>query len=440
LVAAWAVFFASIAGSFGWIPPLFGRGSNNWETAFWGIQPTSAFLNPPFGVSLILLMADLLLLDYFLKEKDKRVLPLVIFLSGIMIGFKIYGGIVLLGALGVLGGLRLLKREPGLLLAFFGGLCLTLLVYLPAGSGSTNYLVWKPWWFIQTMIEAPDRLNWPSLELRRQVYVAYHNWRNIIILQTFAFLIFLFGNLGTRFFGFISFAKGVLRKKETDTLLALIALLAFLPPIFFVQKVVPWNSIQFLYYFTFIFSFFAAVSVVSIISKLKQRIIKTVFVLVVVLAAMPSTIETIHWFTAPTPTTFLDKSEIEALRFLKNNSLAKDVLLTYPFEESQQKNYPNPPVPMTYYNSPYVSFFTARRVYLEDQNSARILSYDLLGRLGKEKFFFGTDDPNAARSFLTDNQIIYIYMVDNQAFKLSPERIGVKEIFNNQKVRIYKVI
>ncbi len=118
-IGCWAVFFASIAGSFGWLPQLVGKGSNNWETAFWGIQPTSAFLNPPFGVSLILLTLGLYLLNLYFKEKLKSLIPVLIIIFGALIGFKVYAGVIVLGGLGILGAFRVLQKKFDLILVFF---------------------------------------------------------------------------------------------------------------------------------------------------------------------------------------------------------------------------------------------------------------------------------------------------------------------------------
>ncbi len=438
-IACWSVFFVSVAGSFGWVPPLFGKGSNNWETAFWGVQPTTAFLNPPFGVSLILLVLGLVLLEIYLKKRTRSLILILSFVFGILSGFKVYAGIIVLGTLGILGIWEIFKKRNDLLLTFFLSLILALLIYLPTSSGSTNFLVWQPWWFIKTMVEAPDRLNWSSLELRRQIYVAYNDWISLFFLQTIAFFIFLVGNLGTRVIGFIEAAKKIFRGLSIDRFLLLIALIAFLPPIFFTQKAVPWNSIQFLYYFIFIFSFFAAESVVLIISKLKIKILKIIFGVLIIAFALPSTIKTIYWFNAPIPTTLLDQKEVEALKFLKEKSKPEDILLTYPYGELQSKHFPKPPVPMTYYNSAYVSFFTGRRVFLEDQNAAIILSYNLDQRLSEEKEFFSFKDFGLAKKFLKERSIHFIYLVDDQGSQLQPDKIGLEKIFDNQKVRIYEV-
>ncbi len=251
-------------------------------------------------------------------------------------------------------------------------------------------------------------------------------------------MIFLIGNLGTRFIGFFPLVKRIFKGSVTDRFLILASLIAFVPPLFFVQKAVPWNSIQFIYYFIFLFSFFAALSFVWLLEKARFLFFKLLIIIVFVLLALPSTLKTIYWFNAATPTTLLEAGEVEGLEFLRKNSQKGEIILTYPFNANIQKSFKEPPVPMTHYNSPYVAFFTGRRVFLEDQNAALILDYDLEGRLTQVKGFFETDNLFSAREFLIENEITYIYLVNDQDLMTDKEEVGLKEIFDNQKVRIYQ--
>jgi len=438
-IACWAVFFTSIAGSFGYLPQLIGHGSNNWETAFWGVQPASAFLNPPFALSLIILMTGLFLLYHLPKKTGRSYFLMMALVFGSLIGFKVYAGLIVLTTLFLMGIWQLLrKRDKSIIIIFFLSIILSLIIYLPAGRATGNFMVFEPWWFIRTMVQAPDRLNWPGLELRRQTYVLINNFISLAFLEFFTFLIFVIGNLGVRFIGFFSFAKRFFKGEFIDRFLILASLVAFVPPIFFVQKAVPWNSIQFFYYFIFFFSFFAALAFNWLLEKARFLPLKLLIMIVLVAASLPSTLKTIYWFNAPTPTTILSAEEVKALSFLKLNSKKDEIILTFPFNANAAKKFKEPPVPMTYYNSPYVSFFTGRRVFLEDQNAATILGYDLEGRLTQEKKFFETDNLTFTREFLIQNKIIYLYLVDDQDLSVDKQALGLKEIFDNQKVRIYQ--
>lgn len=438
-IACWAVFFTSIVGSFGYLPQLIGHGSNNWETAFWGVQPASAFLNPPFALSLIILMTGLFLLYYMPKKTGRSYFFIISLVFGSLIGFKVYAGLIILATLLLLGLWQLVReRNKQFLIVFFLSLAFSLLVYLPTGKGTTGFMVFEPWWFIRTMVQAPDRLNWPGLELRRQTYVLIDDFISLAFLEFFTFLIFVIGNLGVRFIGFFSFAKRFLKGELIDRFLILASLVAFVPPIFFVQKAVPWNSIQFFYYFIFLSSFFAAFAFDWLLKKARFLFLKLFIIIIFVCLALPSTLKTIYWFNAPTPTTLLEAGELEGLEFLRTHSQKREIILTFPYSSYEQRKYKEPPVPMTHYNSPYVSFFTGRRVFLEDQNAATILGYDLEGRLTQEKRFFETDNLPFAREFLIQNKITYLYLVGDQDLSVDKQALDLKEIFDNQKVRIYQ--
>lgn len=437
-VGYWSIFFVSFASSFGWILPFFGLGSNNWETAFWGTPTSSAFLNPPFGVSLVIILTGLILLDLFFTLKDKKIIPIVIIIFGSLVGFKSYGALVMFATLFILGFWELVKEKKiwlGLIL-FFSGV-ISLGIYWKSNIQGENFLIWKPWWFIRTMIEAPDRINWVGLEMKRQTYLLGGEKYKVFLIEIFTLFLFLIGNLGTKILGFFSLRKILKEKLFLNRFLRVVLPISFFPPLFLTQKEVAWNTIQFIYYFIFFFSFLAALATVGILEKITLKWIKLFFIFTLIAASLPSAFKTFWWYNSPVPTTILDVKEKEALEFLKKNSSFQNIILTYPYEEKKKGNF-GYPIPLTYYNSLYVSFFSDRRTYLEDQNTANILGYPLEKRLKEVEDFFLTDEKEAAGNFLKQEGIDYIYLVDDQKIKLERE-LPITEIFNNGKVRIFKV-
>lgn len=439
IASLFSVFFLSFASSFGWVLNFFGLGSNNWETAFWGAQTPSAFLNPPFALSLVLITGALILLDIFEKEKNRNLVFILGLIFGTLIGVKIYGAVIVITALGVIGVWRALAKKDFALIkiTILAGL-ISLGFYWKSNIKGEGFLIWKPWWFIRTMIEAPDRVNWINWEMRRQFYLFLGEKYKVLAIEAISFLIFLLGNLGSRVVGFLSF-KNLLKRKTFLDIFFLFALpISFFPPLFFVQKGVAWNTIQFFYYFIFFFCFLGGWAMGEIWKKFSNKLLKIFITLVLIVISLPSAIKTFWWYNSPTPTTILDKKELEGLEFLKNNSAANEIVLTYPYYEGKKKEFLNPPISLTYYNSSYVSFFSDKRVYLEDQNQANILGYPWRERLKKEEEFFTTNQKEKAKNFLEETGIDYIYLVDNQSFVLEKE-LGLIKLFDNGKVRIFKV-
>ena len=69
-VSLFAVFFAYFASSFGWIVSIVKHQPLAGESAFWANQPVSMNLNPPYAISLVILIFAIILLDIYLKKPN----------------------------------------------------------------------------------------------------------------------------------------------------------------------------------------------------------------------------------------------------------------------------------------------------------------------------------------------------------------------------------
>ena len=68
-----------------------------------------------------------------------------------------------------------------------------------------------------------------------------------------------------------------------------------------------------------------------------------------------------------------------------------------------------------------------------------ITGFDWQTRRKEIEKFFTTTDKYFARGFLLNNNIDFIYLVNDQEFKLSDNDLQIDKIFDNSQVRIYKV-
>ena len=98
------------------------------------------------------------------------------------------------------------------------------------------------------------------------------------------------------------------------------------------------------------------------------------------------------------------------------------------------------PIPLyAYETTSYVSAFSGHQTFLEDEMNLDITGFDWQSRLKEEKDFFTSQNKFQARGFLINNNISYIYLVNNQSFSLSLEDLQIDQIFNNGQVKIYQV-
>jgi hypothetical protein len=140
------------------------------------------------------------------------------------------------------------------------------------------------------------------------------------------------------------------------------------------------------------------------------------------------------------PPAKISKEEIKALRFLKNQE--KGIVFTIPFDQKKaQEAVSHPPRPLYFYESTaYVSAYSQKPVFLEDEVNLTIMGYDWQERREKSVEFLATPDPKGAYEFLKNNSIEYIYWVKKLLGPVESTRGIMEMIFDNEEVQIFKVI
>ncbi len=439
LAGIWSMIFLYFAGSFGYLLYIPTHKALGGESIFWLSQTQSVLGNPPHASAFIVTIIFLFSLYKYLDLRNKAYFFLCVILGGAVIEFKVYAGLLILGGLLVVSIYELLfKRIYQVLLLFLTTLFVSLIIYLPNSANSQDFLIWQPWWYIRTMVVATDRLNWLNLELIRQTYVADHNWKRVIQVETVAFLIFLFGNLGMRFFGFWAFLKIKLYKNSFNIFLLSMTLASFLMPVFFLQKGVAWNSIQFNQYFLLFFGFWAAFSVSDLASFYKNTKVRLIFALLIIILAIPTQLGLLWQFYSNLPLSKVSNSELAALNFLKSQK--SGIVLTAPFNQYERDKYKTPPIPIyAWSDTGYISAFSSKETLISDQEQVNIMGYKVDRLLEDRKKAFESPDDVNMNEFLKKYKIDYIYLSWDQKFATDPALINADIIFQNNEAKVFKV-
>lgn len=438
----WAMFFSYFAGSFGYFLTIPQNHNLSGETIFWVSQTNSVLGNPPHAAAFIIAIVFLLFFLKYLNFRNWQFFWICIFLGGAIIEFKVYAGALLLGGLILIGIYDFLfNKIYQTFLLFLAALFLAVIIYFPNSINSQEFLIWQPWWYIRTMVVAPDRLNWLDLELRRQTYLAEHNLKRVVFLETIAFLIFLFGNLGMRFLGFweIFRLRKIFFKNAFNLYFLSITLAAFLIPVFFLQKGVAWNTIQFNQYFLLFFGFWAAASIFHLAFYIKTKMLKAILVFIIIILAIPTQLGLLLQFYTNRPLSKVTYQELKALDFLKQNSSTDSIIFTAPFNKFYQYD-GLPPVPIyTWYDTGYVSAFSGRKTLFADEEQINIMGYgiDLINK--ERKKVFEDKSPKNIDQFLKKYSVNYVYLVGKQNFAIPASQLNLKLIYNDGDIRIYKV-
>lgn len=429
--AFWATFFVYFGGSLGWILTLVRSGEVGGESTFWAQQAISTLINPPFALSLVLTLTGLILL---IKRKK---LWLVILIFGVLIQIKAYAGLLVLGGLFLSASYQYWrKKETTLFKIFLGTLATSLILFLPLNPSSGKLIFFKPFWFLETMMGLPDRVGWERFYSAMTNYRLGNIWIKAVPAYLVAFLTFWIGNMGTRLIKGIAVFKWLKDFKNLgpiEVFVMGVIVAGGVIPMFFLQTGTPWNTIQFFYYSLFFSAIVAGIAMGEFIKK------SFLLSALVIAFTIPTTIGTLRHYLPSRPPAMISNSELKALKFLANEP--DGVVLTLPFDrEKALKAEANPPRPLYLYESTaYVSAFSQKPVYLEDEVNLDITGYPWGERkLGVVKFL-NSLDITYSRNFLRDNNISYVYFLKGQRAILGERQLGLTKIFENEVVDIFEV-
>jgi hypothetical protein len=406
------MFLNTFATSIG---PFIGKG----ETAFWSMQSASNQLNPPFILSLVFLLTIIFFLK---KQKLSQIHFILISIILIILPItKVYSAPIgfFLFFVYCFKQFKLKNIVPSLYL--IGSTILAIILFLTFNPSSNQVLVYKPLWFIHTMFESKDRFYIPKIV--NMIYTLKESpvfSPRLLAINTIGVFIFIIGNYSFRI---LAFTK---RKYEYLFLIFLTTLI----PLLFIQKGTAWNTIQFMYYGLFL----ANILLAEYLNKKKNLAI-----IIIILSFFANFPIYKNYLGNPAPTSISQK-ELNALNFLKKQE--KGIVLTQIYDQFLKEKYKSTPIPLyAYETTAYVSAFTQKEVFLEDEMNLQILGKDYQSRKENSLLFFNQNNIHQDRGFLVNNKIDYIYLPKEFTDNLSDNELalGIKKIFENEQILVFKV-
>ena len=416
-----------LAGSAGFIPSLiFAKSLFGGESYFWSNQSISLLLNPPFALSLLVLLLFLLLL-----EKRPHRLTLIDWLAlsalgGLLVQIKIYAFILLFLAL-------LLRRKVRLAIGvgLFG-----LVFILPSLGGAKGFpFVLQPLWFAKSMFESPDRLYWRKFAEAWQVYENNGVILKLVLVNLIALVVFYLGNLWVRVIGLIRLVRGD-GLALSGKLAATITLLGLVIPLIFTQKANPWNTIQFFYYSLFFLSFFTAEEIGRWLLRFKNRpLLIAAFILIIFISSL-TTIGTLADYTTSQSASRVTLTELRALDSLRRSP--PGVVVSPLTSRHRLPLVPDPKPLYVYASTAYISALTGHPEYLSDTINLDITGFDYQERARNVLRLYQTRDPLWVKKFFDDNQIKYIYETPFDLLHVRKEDTCLTKIFDSGEINLYK--
>lgn len=432
-----ALFLAFLAGSFGFIFTFITSGNPfAGESLFWMNQSVSIFLNPPFALSIALLLIFLNL--YSAKDRSPGVgsrlrhSPGVKFVTLVLIGgllaqVKVYAFILLLLALLVLKELKLL----------IGIGLVGLVLSLPTLGLDGSPFMFAPLWFPKSLIAAQDKLNWQKLAQAWQVYEVNNVYIKLFIVNLLALVIYLLGNLGTRVIGLLNILKDRSPGVRSVVLVKLIILLGLIIPLLFIQANNPWNTIQFSYYSLFFLSFFTAQELATwFSSKSHKPWVLLAGGLLFLVLTLPTTVGTLKDYLTPYSASKISFTELSALEFLQTQE--KAVVISPLFSKAKANRFPAPKSLYAYTTTAYISAFSGQTEYLSDLINLNITGFNYQERAKNTQRLFNTQDFTWVKNFLEEENITYVYQTPIGSLQFNPSKACLSPIFESGEITIYK--
>lgn len=428
-------FFAS---SLGWLVTLFKSGQLGGESLFWSMQSASTLLNPPYALSLVILLLGLFL---WLKHQS-ALTPLSAFSLGLLFSLltitKIYAAVLVGASLFFILLAKIYQKQAQLsdYILTFTMASASLTIILAFGLlGQTNPLQLKPLWFSRSLIESIDKLYLPRLAALRSNLAA--NFFTIklpllVLIEVFLLLLFLIGNLGGRLLALIPLYRQYRQKQfqPIDSFLLPLIVIGALIPFLFVQKGTAWNTIQFFYYSLFGLNFYTA----RFLARIKNHFLQFGLICLICFGSLA----TFKDYLGFPPPAAVPPRELKALNFLE--ALPPGTVLTYPYEPSQKQGLSTPLPLYLYQTTAYVSALTGKTTFLADEMNLNITQFNWQERKKLvSDFFHGNLDKFAAKGMLRNHQIDYVYLVNNQKLAYSPADLQLDQIFQHQDIRIYQI-
>jgi len=286
-----------------------------------------------------------------------------------------------------------------------------------------------------------DRFYWPRFHEAMVNYRLGNVWVKGIIAYSTAFFLFLFGNMGLRIIKAPLVYKWLKKPKEIsfiEVFLLSVILGGIVLPMFILQAGTPWNTIQFFYYSLTFSGILAGIALGTFLKK-TNTLQRYLIVFVLLLFTSLGVAATLKHYLPTRPPAKISNEELEALSFLARQE--DGAVLTYPFDrKAAEAAKGNPPRPLYLYESTsYVSAFSQKSVYLEDEVNLDITGYPWGERRLKVTAFLETPDQEQARNFLKEENISYIYWIKGQRAVLGESQLGIEKIFENSQVDIFKV-
>lgn len=339
----WGVFLVLFGGSFGWWLSLNGHPEASLRSVFGIDQPASALLNPPYALSVAIVIGALsMAFEYF---KTQKIGWLILFglATGLTPMFKVYAGILLVVAFGFIALTDVLKRKFDVV---WVGLMTLAIIGITYGvfAGKGGYLLWAPLWAPHKVLT--DSMPWYGYDEKLYTFGKFGMWWRIAGVELYGLWLFVAGNLGTRAIGIALLVLIAIRRQKLPSRFAFMVILmmgtAILIPLLFLQSIKVFEIIQMGWYYPLFGALLGSAGIAWLI-RISPTIMGKLLVGLAILAmTVPSSYEDFLSNVFPAPhrirTSYTRDPYLATLRTLSSDTDYNATVLELPILETPSRH------------------------------------------------------------------------------------------------------
>lgn len=403
---------------------------------FMSDQPIDQIHNPFNLLAYATVLVIFVLFSHWEKQRNLKTFSLIVICTTMLVGLKIYAGILVIIGLGAVSILLLVRRNFYwyLLVPFVTCFFVVRLIQGP----KPTMLYFNPGWVLTKMVEDQDRLPLPEFVLKEQYYESTGNVLRLIQIKIQELLIYFLGNLNIRIFGiggliFLFFQKKF--SKLTMLFITTITGAAFLLPLLFSQTRGVYDSIQFTPYGLILLGLLTVVGIEVLIKKLPGKIQFSGIIIITVSILGLAIPTTIAGFSNISSNRFyiINKPEVEALNYIRTHTSYDVIILTDLDLEKLQHM--------------YIPAISERRTFLSGTSLVEQTGIDTTRRQQEIQQLFQYDefttskDLTDKKNYLKAQQIGFIYLSKSGlTAKTLMSKLDLPIFYQSEDVVIYQVI
>jgi len=286
------------------------------------LEDGAGFLaNMPRALGVAVFLATLCLFINWIRKPSLKVTIILALAFSSLIGIKIYLGIFALIGISAAGFVLYKTRIKNIAVLFIFTILFSLFIFLPVNSGSGGFYYTGLWRFENFVVQ--PALGMERLEQARVIFAADKKWHRVIPYEILFIILYFIGTFGTKLIGIFQ-TKASIGKfpKYLNAFFISGMTVSLILGLFFMQSVGSTNTFNFLVIVFIILSFYAALSMTFIISRLPKALSISLS-LIVIFATIPRVvyrfIDNLNNYSKPNKSFILKTDYVNAVDFIIKN-------------------------------------------------------------------------------------------------------------------------